>query len=63
LPFSTALMAEFFVYRTALAVYWVNLALFGAPLFATSRYAGHAHLLKELLACANRRIVIVHSAR
>jgi uncharacterized membrane protein len=66
LPFSTALMAEFFVYRTALAVYWVNLALFGALLFATSRYAGHAHLLKadappELLAGANRRIVIAQS--
>jgi uncharacterized membrane protein len=66
LPFATALMAEFFVYRTALAVYWVNLALFGALLFATSRYAGHAHLLKadappELLAGANRRIAIAQS--
>lgn len=66
LPFATALMAEFFAYRTALAVYWVNLALFGALLFATLRYAGHAHLLKadappELLMGANRRIVIAQS--
>ena len=61
LPFATALMAEFFAYRTALAVYWVNLALFGALLFATLRYAGRAHLLKELLAGANRRIVIAQS--
>ena len=66
LPFATALMAEFFAYRTALAVYWVNLALFGALLFATLRYAGHADLLKadappELLMGANRRIVIAQS--
>ena len=66
LPFATALMAEFFAYRTALAVYWVNLALFGALLLATWRYAGHAHLLKadappELLAGVNRRIVIAQS--
>lgn len=66
LPFATALMAEFFVYRTALAVYWLNLALFGALLFATWRYAGHAHLLKadappELLAGVNRRIAIAQS--
>ena len=44
----------------------VVLPLFGALLFATLRYAGHAHLLKvdappELLAGANRRIVIAQS--
>jgi uncharacterized membrane protein len=66
LPFSTALMAEFLVYRTSLVVYWANLALFGALLFATLRYAQHAHLLKadtppELLAGANRRIVTAQS--
>jgi len=51
MPFSTALMAEFFAYRIALVVYWVNLLLFGIILFACWRYAMHAELGKPDLNC------------
>ena len=66
MPFSTALMAEFIAYRTALLVYWANLALFGALLFATWRYAEHARLVKsdapsDLCAGLERRVVIAQS--
>ncbi len=45
-PFSTALMAEFFAYRVALIVYWLNILLLGAMLFASWSYAKRADLLK-----------------
>jgi hypothetical protein len=59
-------MAEFIAYRVALLVYWANLALFGALLFATWRYAEHARLVKsdapaDLCAGLERRVVIAQS--
>ena len=33
-PFSTSLLAEFITYRTALFVYWFNIAFLGATLLA-----------------------------
>ena len=63
MPFSTGLLAEFITYRLALLVYWCNLLLLGAVLFASLRYAEHAGLLKpdagrELRAASVRRIVV-----
>ncbi len=45
-PFSTALLAHFIVYRTALLVYWANVLLLGAILYASWTYARRAGLLK-----------------
>lgn len=47
MPFSTALMAEFIVYRTALVLYWANILMLGAILLASWRYATHARLLRD----------------
>ncbi len=63
LPFATALMTEFFHYRVALLVYWVNLAMFGAILFVAWRYAMHAELVEgelppEIRSGIERRIFI-----
>jgi len=62
MPFSTSLLAEYIGFRLAVVVYWINLALLGAALFASVRYAGRAGLLKdvvtaELRATHERRIV------
>jgi uncharacterized membrane protein len=46
MPFSTALLAEFMTFRLALAVYWLNLLLLGAMLYASLSYAAHAGLLR-----------------
>jgi uncharacterized membrane protein len=35
LPFSTKLLAEFYAYRAALLVYWLNIVLLGGCLYAT----------------------------
>src|SRR5215472_18789845 len=37
-PFSTMLLAEFIRYRLALLVYWINVLLLGAVLYATWGY-------------------------
>lgn len=46
MPFSTALMAGFIAYRSALLLYWANILLLGALLFASWRYLMHAGLLR-----------------
>jgi uncharacterized membrane protein len=46
LPFSTALLGEFYRLHAALVVYWLNIALLGVLIFAAWRCA----LLHELLA-------------
>jgi uncharacterized membrane protein len=66
MPFSTGLLAEFITYRLALVVYWLNLLLLGAVLFASLGYAERSGLMKddttaEMLAASRRRIV-VHQA-
>jgi uncharacterized membrane protein len=47
MPFSTALLSEFITYRLALIVYWLNLLLLGAVMFAAFRYAERAGLLTD----------------
>jgi uncharacterized membrane protein len=46
-PFSTALLAEFISYRTALVVYWLNILLLGLVLFWSWRYAVRAGLVNQ----------------
>jgi uncharacterized membrane protein len=61
-PFSTAFLAEFITYRTALLVYWLNVLLMGLALYLAWRYASRAQLVKddtpaEVRAAIARRIV------
>ncbi|MGA2414197.1 MAG: TMEM175 family protein [Candidatus Sulfotelmatobacter sp.] len=65
-PFSTALLAEFIEYRTALLIYWSNILLLGLTLFWSWSYANRAHLLAddlppEVHPAVVRRIVIAQS--
>jgi uncharacterized membrane protein len=62
MPFTTMLLADYLTYRLAVAVYWVNIVLLGALLYASLRYAGRAGLLKdevtaEMTAAMGRRII------
>ena len=62
MPFSTALLADYITYRLAIAVYWLNIALLGALLYAGARYARRAGLIKEdvtseMTAAGERRII------
>jgi uncharacterized membrane protein len=47
LPFSTRLLAEFFQFRTAFVIYWANILLLGAALYATWRYASRNGLVSD----------------
>ncbi|HEX6677962.1 MAG TPA: TMEM175 family protein [Actinomycetes bacterium] len=63
MPFSTALLAEFITYRLALLIYWLNLFLLGAVLFASLRYSVRAGLMggaatAEVRSAQARRIVV-----
>jgi uncharacterized membrane protein len=62
MPFSTQLLAQFIHYRTALLVYWLNIAVLGLLLYVSWRYAGRAGLYgervtQELKCAMERRIV------
>jgi len=62
MPFSTLLLADYITYRLAVAVYWLNIVLLGALLYAGMRYARRARLLKEdvtaeMTAASERRIL------
>jgi len=46
-PFTTRLLADFFTYRTAFVIYWANILLLGASLYATWAYAEWAKLIRE----------------
>lgn len=66
MPFSTSLLAEFIAFRTALLVYWANIFVLGAVLYASWRYARHAGLVKDdtsldLVCAIERRILIAQS--
>ena len=66
LPFSTRLLADFFTYRTAFMIYWANIFLTGAALYATWAYAERARLIREdahgeVSRAIRRRIVIAQS--
>jgi TMEM175 potassium channel family protein len=62
MPFSTMLLADYITYRMAVAVYWLNIALLGALLYAGARYARRAKLIEqdvttEMTAASERRII------
>jgi uncharacterized membrane protein len=66
MPFSTSLMAAFISYRLALLIYWGNIFVVGAILFASWRYALGAQLVKkdlpsDLAAAVERRIVVAQA--
>ena len=65
-PFSTALLAEYISFRTALLVYWFNILLLGASLLWSWKYAVRVRLLTDDVApevhpAVVRRIVIAQS--
>jgi uncharacterized membrane protein len=47
LPFSTRVLAEYFTYRVAFFVYWVNILFAGLALFACLFYEERAGLMRE----------------
>ena len=47
LPFTTALLAEFITYRSALLLYWGNILLLGLVLLVSWRYARRAGLVRN----------------
>ena len=62
MPFSTMLLADYITCQLAVTVYWLNIALLGALLYAGARYARRARLLKqevtaEMTAASERRII------
>jgi uncharacterized membrane protein len=62
-PFSTTLLAEFPMYRTALLAYWINLLLLGTTLYASWSCAMGTRLVKadissDVPVAIKRRIVI-----
>jgi uncharacterized membrane protein len=66
LPFSTRLLADFFTYRAAFLIYWANIFLAGASLYATWVYAERAKLIREeahadVSRAIRRRIVVAQS--
>ncbi len=66
MPFSTALLAQFITYRTALVVYWLNIFLLGATLYASWKYAKRAGLIHadappDIGAAVERRIITAQS--
>jgi uncharacterized membrane protein len=66
MPFSTKLLAEFAVYRTALIAYWFNIAWLGAALYLTWTCAIDGGLVKndvapEIIVAIRRRILVGQS--
>ncbi len=66
MPFSTSLMAAFISYRLALLLYWANIFVLGAILFAAWRYALRVQLVKpelsaEFAAAIERRIIVAQA--
>jgi uncharacterized membrane protein len=66
MPFSTRLLAEFAVYRTALLLYWANIALLGGTLYFSWVCATRGGLVRddvspEILAAIRRRVIIGQS--
>ena len=62
-PFTTSLLAEFFTFRLALGLYWLNIVVTGLALLAVWTYAERAGLIREDVgpevgAAIRRRIVI-----
>jgi len=65
MPFSTALMAEFFHYRTAMVLYWFNIFLLGIVLLVSWRLALRHGLVVEAMragtAAIERRIIVAQA--
>jgi uncharacterized membrane protein len=66
MPFSTALLAQFTGYRTALLLYWLNIAAMGMLLYGSWGYVTRAGLVKEstpadVPGAICRRIIIAQS--
>ena len=66
MPLSTRLLAEFITYRTALAIYWLNIFVPGAMLYWSWAHAIRANLVKddipeEIRNSICRRILIAQS--
>lgn len=66
MPLSTRLLAEFITYRSALAIYWLNIFVPGAMLYWSWAYATAANLIKPdtdevIRNSICRRIVIAQS--
>lgn len=65
MPFSTALLGEFITLRLALAVYWLNLFVFGMVMLLSWRYLRRAGLLHKdasgVAASTTRRILAAQS--
>ena len=66
LPFSTRLLADFLTYRSAFLLYWLNIVLLGASLYATWACAERANLIREeaqgdISRAVKRRIVLAQS--
>jgi uncharacterized membrane protein len=65
MPFSTALMAEFFHYRTALILYWFNIFLLGVVLLASWRLAMRHGLVTDAMRASSvaieRRIIVAQA--
>lgn len=57
LPFSTDLLADFLEFRIAVLVYWLNLLMLGATLFASWWYADRNGMIAEDVDAQTRRTV------
>jgi len=66
MPFTTRILAEFFAFRAAFFVYWANIALAGASLYACWIHAERAGLLNAgatapISSAIKRRIVVAQA--
>jgi uncharacterized membrane protein len=66
LPFSSRLLGDFLTYRIAFIVYWLNIVLPGASLYAMWAYAEWAKLIRDeargdISRAVKRRIVVAQS--
>jgi uncharacterized membrane protein len=66
LPFSTRLLADFLTYRAAFLIYWANIFLLGACLYAAWSYAECTKLVREdphtdVSRAVKRRIVVAQT--
>jgi uncharacterized membrane protein len=66
LPFTTRLISDFFTYRIAFIIYWVNIALLGAALYVAGAYAVRGKLIRddappELSTAFRKRVVVAQS--
>jgi uncharacterized membrane protein len=66
IPFSTRLLAEFFTYKTAFLIYWLNIALCGASIMAYVIYADRAGLIRadapaQFSSAFRRRVIVAQS--